>query len=368
MRASGAAAVAVLGLVAGLGAQAGTRRAVALTTLVAHPGFYHQRPVLTVGDLTLANTGVLRISDGERSLIVVSRSGVPDGPGEVRGEFWDLGRMNADDPRLAVYDLRRTFQLDMDAPWPRPGELLAIIANDVTPASPPLDVSVRALVLFPSRYLDQRVTITGQFAGNNLLGDLPDAPANSRWDFVIRSADAAIWVSNIRPRGRDFELSLDARLDTGRWVEVSGTVHEGRGLQWIDAEPDSLKIVEAPTDTTESNEPIRIPLGPPPQVVFSAPIDGEIAVDPRTSVRIQFSRDIDASTFSGRVQVTYADAAPAPVGQFSTQYRPGNRVLEIAFAAPLEPFRRVRVELTEGVLGTDKQALAPWSLEFETTE
>ena len=27
----------------------------------------------------------------------------------MRGEFWDLGRMNADDPRLAAYDLRKTF-------------------------------------------------------------------------------------------------------------------------------------------------------------------------------------------------------------------------------------------------------------------
>ena len=29
----------------------------------------------------------------------------------------------------------------------------------------------------PPRYLDQKVTITGQFSGRNLLGDLPDAPA-----------------------------------------------------------------------------------------------------------------------------------------------------------------------------------------------
>ena len=35
----------------------------------------------------------------------------------------------------------------------------------------------------------------GQFAGRNLLGDLPDAPAQSQWDFVLRSADAAIWVT-----------------------------------------------------------------------------------------------------------------------------------------------------------------------------
>ena len=61
--------------------------------------------------------------------------------------------------------------------------------------------SVRAIVLFPSRYLDQKVTVTGQFGARNLVGDLPDAPGKSRYDFVLRSADAAVWVTNLRPRG-----------------------------------------------------------------------------------------------------------------------------------------------------------------------
>ena len=91
------------------------------------------------------------------------------------------------------------------------------------------------MVLYPERYQDEKVTLTGQFAGRNLLGDLPDAPAKSRYDFVLRSADAAIWVTNIRPNGKDFELALDARIDTGRWLEVSGTLQQGRGLQWVDA-------------------------------------------------------------------------------------------------------------------------------------
>ena len=37
---------------------------------------------------------------------VLFKGSAPDGLSEVRGEFWDLGRMNADDPRLAGYDLR----------------------------------------------------------------------------------------------------------------------------------------------------------------------------------------------------------------------------------------------------------------------
>jgi len=39
-------------------------------------------------------------------------------------------------------------------------------------------------------------------------------------------------------------------------------------------------------------------------------------------------------------------------------------VLEIRFTKPLERFRTLKVELIEGILGTDQQPLKPWSLSF----
>ena len=30
-------------------------------------------------------------------------------------------------------------------------------------------------------------------------------------------------------KGRNFELGLDARIDTGKWLQISGTVQQGRG-------------------------------------------------------------------------------------------------------------------------------------------
>src|SRR5204862_253918 len=91
------------------------------------------------------------------------------------------------------------------------------------PAALPAQASIRAIVLNPSRYLDQKVAITGQFSGRNLLGEMPDAPGKSRYDFVLRSTDAAVWISNMRPRlkdanGKEFELGLartHAPLGTG---------------------------------------------------------------------------------------------------------------------------------------------------------
>ena len=95
--------------------------------------------------------------------------------------------MKPDDIRLSTYDLRQTFKIDPDAPWPRPGDVTAIVATAVAPPPVPAQPSIRAIVLNPSRYLDQKVTITGQFSGRNLLGDMPDAPGKSRYDFVLRS-------------------------------------------------------------------------------------------------------------------------------------------------------------------------------------
>jgi hypothetical protein len=249
---------------------------------------------------------------------------------------------------------------------------MAIVANAITAADPPSVPTLRNVVLFPARYLDQKITITGQFAGRNLLGDLPDAPGQSRFDFVLRTTDAAVWVTNIRPRGRDFELALDARIDTGRWLEVTGTLQQGRGLQWLNAEAGSLKLTQAPKDSTEE-APIVVPAAPPPEVVFSTPIDGETDVLIGTGIRIQFSRDINPATLRGNLRVTYTDGdrrtmngTAGPDAEFTTQYLPGTRVLQLRFTKPLERFRAVRIEFLEGVLGADSQALKPWALAFQT--
>lgn len=356
-----------------LSAQPSTRRATSIATLLGHAAFYHQRPVFIVGDLKLLDTGELRATTDNLSISVVYKGTAPDGPSEIRGEFWDVGRMSADDPRLTGYDLRRTFKIDPDGAWPRPGAVLALVASAIAPATPPAAPSIRNVVLYPSRYLDQRITLVGQFGGRNLLGDLADAPAQSRYDFVLRSADAALWVTNIRPRGKDFDLSLDARIDTGRWLEVSGTLQQGRGLQWLNAEGGSLKLAQPPQLNVPEETQIRVPSAPPPEVVFSLPTSDETDVALSTPVRIQFSRDLDASTIRGKVRLTYArrdnpaesDPEAPPITATPT-YLPGTRVLELRMSQPLQPFRTIIVELGDGILGSDKQALVPWTLRFTT--
>jgi hypothetical protein len=370
-----AAGACALALAAAAGAQPVTRRATNLAAVLAYPGYYHGRPIVIVGKVGL-DKNQLRLSDEEHSIQLLFKGTAPDGLDEVRGEFWDVGRMKADDPRLSTYDLRTTFKLDPDGPWPRPGEVTAIIATAIAPAPAAPQASVRSIVLNPSRFLDQKVAITGQYSGRNLLGDLPDAPAKSRYDFVLRSADAAVWVINMRPKmkdanGREMELGLDARIDTGRWLSIRGTVRQGRGLLWLDAEAGSLALAKPPTETVAEEEQIRVPAGPPPEVVFSAPTQDETDVSMTTTVRIQFSRDLDQSTLKGHIRAGYLESQSVergepttPSADFTFQYAPANRVLEIRFTKPLERFRTLKVDLLDGILGTDAQPLKPWTLTF----
>ena len=366
---------ALLALASWSDAQPASRRATNLATLLAYPGFFHGRPILIVGKVGLEKDQ-LRLSDDNGSIHLLFKGTAPDGLDEVRGEFWDIGRMKADDIRLSTYDLRQTFKMDPDAPWPRPGDVTAIVATAVAPAALPAQASIRAIVLNPSRYLDQKVSITGQFSGRNLLGEMPDAPGRSRYDFVLRSTDAALWITNMRPRikdasGKDMELGLDARIDTGRWLTVRGTLQQVRGLLLLDAEAGSLSLAKPPTETHTDEEPIRVPAGPPPEVIFSAPTQDETDVSQGTTVRIQFSRDIDPATLRGRVKPHYLESQSAergepvtPAAEFTFQYAGANRVLEIKFAKPLERFRTLKVDLLDGILGTDGQPLKAWTLTF----
>ena len=361
--------------VTGLSAQSAPRRATNIAALLAYPTYYAGRPIVLVGKVALEKDE-LRVSSDEGSVQLISKGPAPDGVDEIRGEFWDVGRMKPEDPRLSTLDLRSAFHIDPNGAWPKPGEVTAIIASSVTPAQTPAAPSVRAIVLNPDRYIDQRITITGQFSGRNLLGDLPDAPGKGRYDFVLRSADAAIWVINMRPRlrdsaGKEVELGLEARIDTNRWLEVRGTVRHGRGLQWIEAEAGSLKFGTPPAEPTATEEPIHVPAGPPPEVVFSTPTDAESDVATTTNVRVQFSRDLDQSTLKNHVQALYVAAESALRGEPDTpkidltmQYTAATRVLEIKFARPLERFRTVRIQFSAEILGTDGQPMIPHTLTF----
>src|SRR6185503_13420631 len=101
-------------------------------------------------------------------------------------------------------------------------------------------------------------------------------------------------------------------------------------------------------------EAIRVPAAPPPAVIFSAPTEDETDVSMTTSVRIQFSRDLDTTTLKGHIRARYLESQSTergepvtPSAEFTFQYSGGNRVLELKFTKPLERFRTLKVDLLE---------------------
>lgn len=373
IRSVGAVVLAAAAATATYG-QAAPRRAASPASLLAYPGFYQGQPVVVRGTLVTRDQPVLLSPAIERSIPLVFRGPSPiDGPVELRASFWDVGRLPREDPRIATLGLDRLLAKGLEGDWPRPGEVLALTVTDAMalklPEGPP---SLRDIALDPSPYVGQRVKVTGQFRGRNLYGDAAQTPSLSQWDFVLRSADAAVWITGLRPRGKGFNLDTGARVDTGTWLETTGIVRVGKGLVWIEAQQIALT---KPTLETRNAEVPAIPeMGPPPEVIFSDPTEGDIDVALRSPVRLQFSRDMNAETFKGNVQWTFTavDAVNTGADTPREASRPANfkydsakRSLEIRLPPDASAsYRNVIVELREGIAATDGALLKPWQLTF----
>ncbi len=343
-----------------------TRRTTTVDALVRYPIFFHGQRVVVWGRLVGDDRETWLVYGNQRVLVwgpdVEGAAG--DGPTvEVRGTFFDAGRLEPDDGRFTTNRLDELSRTHLGRDHPGVGDLLVLVVTEHMPAPTPPAPSIRSIALDPDRYEGQTVTVVGRFRGHNLYGDLPGVPGLGRWEFVLQSADAAVWVTGLRPRGRGFNLDIDARVDTGEWLEATGLVTSNRGLIWLVAR--QLSKAEPPPPEQV------VPPAPPPQpaivpvVLFSAPTDDEIDVPVTTRVRIQFSRDMAAQSFGGRVRAGYVgDAADSPPINMATAYDAGRRVLEIAFRESLVPLRQVQVQLGEGIATTDGAPLEPWTLTF----
>ena len=362
--------VMVSALVASALAQPNTRRATDIPSLVAYPGFYHGQPIVLHADLIeTGNTIVLVQPEEARALRITSSVAITArGHVEARGVFWDVGRLRPEDARVLGNNIQTVVDPSVESEWPRPGEMFVLYVTDAFPVTPVATPGLRDVALDVAAYVEKQVRVTGQFRGRNLYGDLAQAPGLSRWDFVLRSADAALWVTGTQPKGKGFDLNVSARIDTGRWLEVSGIVKQGRGLVWLT----SVKIaaVEPPAAVPEPETVQQT--GPPPTVVFSTPMQGETDVPLETLVRIQFSRDMDPRSFKDQVRVGYLAGQtprqaelPSTTPMFTTSYDAATRGLTIRFSEPLTRVLTVNVELLGGIKAFDGATLAPWMLSFQ---
>lgn len=300
----------------------------------------------------------LALRSGENEMQVILNDVNPvEGPVEVRGQLIDVGRLTAADPRLSRYDNRPDPEH-----WPMPGEELVLNVTAVTKAAPDGAATLRSIALEPWKYEGQTVTVTGQFGGRNLFGDVPAAPAKDKYDFVLRNTEGALWVTGLRPKGKGFDLNVDARVDTSHWLQVSGVVKRDRALVLLEAKTINTSQPPAARPVVEEAPP---PPQEPGEVVFSSPTDGETNVAGSAPIRVQFSRGVDPPTLNGRIRLSYVGGAPA-TGTLDVQanYDAGAHAVALKLSKPLEPFRTVKIELLDGVKTFDGAPIKPWSATF----
>src|SRR5688572_1998776 len=362
----------VAAAIATMTAQPPARRATTIEALRSYPGFYHQQTVMVVGQIK----GTLEratIGSEEGGIALIARELPRDSRVEARGQFLDVGRMSEDDPRLIPFNLLERIRAAYQERWPKPGEELLLMLSSTVPPPAAANVTeppLRTVAMEPQRFENQKLTLVGQFRGRNLFGDLPEAPVQNRYSFVLRSSDAAVWVMGVQPKGRNFSFDPARRLDSGRWVKVQGTVKTAKGLTWL--EGTTIELTPEPQQTTTEVE-INVPPPPPVEVLFTAPAEGEVDVRLTERVRVQLSRDLNQETLKDRVRISYSatdsrergEAQPPSVA-ITTNYVKENRVLEIRPAEPLERFRLVTVEILPGVKGTDGGDMPPFKLTFTT--
>jgi Bacterial Ig-like domain len=261
------------------------------------------------------------------------------------------------------------------------GGVTALLLTCLAAEEPTIVTTIRAVTSAPERYSNRPVRLTGRFGGRVVAPPERSVrpPKRTRWDFLLKWDDAAVWVSGLRPVGRDFDLdplsAADARA--GRWLDVTGTVRvKNRAERTSCAAARCTEIWIEATDMHLAAPPWGIllqavlqPRAAAPQIVFNDPIADEVGVARSTPVRIQFSRAMNGESFSGRVRVSYASPralGASPVPPFTAVYQADTRGLELRFTALLHPMEIVKVEVLEGVAAADGHKLAPWTLTFRT--
>jgi hypothetical protein len=367
-RAATRAVLPVLALAAGFSGHAGAQVneyemqygkpiEVALDTLLQMPEQYAGKAVRTRGQLDMTPgtsrlTYSLRGTFGERMLVVPVREA--ENEFERQARTWvgkevevtgavNVGTDTATSGRQVVYMTVWGILGPPDEKAIRRGE----------PTVP-----LEELVAKGPRYDGKMVTVLGQFRGENLFGDLPSASRRRSSDWVLKDDVYAVWVSGKKSKGPGWSLDPSLRRDSGKWLQVTGRVQlEGRVVT-IEATDVVLSKAPSAHPQAQAQPPPPPPPRPrkPPVVVFSLPLDGEREVPPDGTFQVQFSNDMEESSFRDRVVFRYA-GRPQPgdnsLDAKRVSYDLGRKTLQIDPGDVLRPGRVVELLLLPGIVDLD---------------
>jgi len=370
---------------------------VSVSDLVERPGFYNDRPVRVTGDLVQSDyvdtQNRIYVLRGQSGLDRV-RVGMPSGSMqdltflvgnevEIRGVFWDLsmfsssrrlrdfpGAVRGNDISMGVaegklfigvYDVT---SIEEEPTEPEPAEDVAE-PRETAPRDLPASntVDLRELMRNPDAYYDKRISVIGKFRGDNVYNDLSMRTKKTPRDFIIKVADTAIWVTGKRPEGEDFELNPERRRDTGKWLKVTGVPWTDEGEVYLRAQ--LIEMVDKPDDpdleprtVEEEIEEIEAQT-PPPEVIFTVPLNGERGISLDSEFRIQFSNDMNRASFDRNVDLLYADDTGEgnPFPEMRVSYDEHSRGLVVNPGKRLEPGKEIHLVLYEGIRDDEGRSL-----------
>jgi hypothetical protein len=329
---------------------------VALESLLATPAEYEGRAVKTRGRFGRApeRGGAYGLSAGAKMLRLEPEAGLA-AKVRVRAGSWEGKQVeltgvlirevprradngNPEEPRFAI----RFW--GVNGPPPAAGAAAA----GGTP------VTLEQLVYGRAPADGKLVRAVGKFRGRNLYGDLPLATRRSDNDWVIKDDFFAVWVTGKGPDGEGFHLDPFSRADTESWVEVVGQAETRSGITYLRAQ--SVLLAEV-TSAVVARTPAAIQSYRVPSVVFTLPVQGD-GLTANAPIVIQFNKHMDEVSFAGRVRLRYADA-PGGLQGPRLLYEDTNRALVVDPIEPLSTGREVILELLDGIVDADGQALKP---------
>lgn len=378
--------------------QTGEATRVAVEDLASTGMMYHERLVITQGEVRHGdiqdqgnNIYELRGDDALRTVRIATQPGSYENlqfmsgqDVEITGIFFDLSSVM--DPQrhpilryypgvvrddmsgfnkeyfIAITFVEVIVELESDIIPDTTGKNTEIEDPDIL-VSDVLQVDLRDLVKEPEKYTDREIAVLGKFRGNNLYGDLSIRDKRTPRDFVIKTADAAIWVTGRRPRGKGFKLDARKRRDTGKWLTVIGTTwkYEPTGTYYLRAA--KVEIADKPTDKDLTPVKVvhekKLKLGPPPEVTFSLPLDGERDIPLDSEFHVQFSNDMKRDSFNRNVDLLYFDddGIGNPFPDLEVSYDDNTRTLTVLPNKPLEPGKDIRLILYDAIEDDDGQKM-----------
>ena len=178
----------------------------------------------------------LRADEHEVRVFLDDGVNTPNGVVDARGLFLDVGRLEPGDPRAGAFNDGR----DADK-WPKPGEEL--IVRDQRDRGDAAGRTARPSSRSRSSRGDttvRRSPSPATSADAIYLATCQARPARAGTTSSFAALKARSGSPTCGRAGQGFDLDINRRVDTDRWLEVTGTVVREKGLVSLKATRVSL--------------------------------------------------------------------------------------------------------------------------------